>query len=179
MPTPRKPTQQKINEGDAHRSGRQALQRKLDAEPHAEHGLPPAPEYLPERARDAYEFWRAELELMQLDHTPDRVALEGAAVAYCRATEAELTVSREGAIVDEPVIYRGKPLSGVTRKKKHPAVTISNAAWSLMKIFCCEFGFTPLSRSRLTVEPRRQDAGDQLDELLRGPRLSATERGRQ
>ena len=171
----RKTTTQKVLEGDKSKIGKHVLQRKLDAEPRAQSGLPPAPEYLPERARDAYEFWRAELELTQLDHTPDRVALEGAAMAYCRATEAELSVSREGAIVGEPVIYRGKPLSGVTRKKKHPAVTISNAAWSLMKIFCCEFGFTPLSRSRLTVEPR-QDAGDQLDELLRGPRLTEDER---
>jgi P27 family predicted phage terminase small subunit len=177
MPTPRKPIQLRINEGDARRRGKHVLQAKLAAEPRAQVGLPPAPKHLPPRARDVYETWRAELRLMQLDHCPDAIALEGAAMAYCRAVEAELIVEREGAIVDDAVFYQGKCLHGVTRVRKHPAVKIAAANWLLMKMFVVQFGLTPLSRTRLTIECR-QDADDDLNELLTGPRLTATERGR-
>jgi P27 family predicted phage terminase small subunit len=160
MPTPRKPTQQKINEGDAHKSGRHALQRKLDAEPHAQHGLPNAPAHLSARARLAWQFWREQLEVMHLDHAADAIALEGACVNYARAVEADLIVTREGIAIDEPVFYQGKRLRGVKRQRKHPAVTIATGAWLLFRAFAREFGFTPLSRTRLTLAERSQDADD-------------------
>lgn len=43
---------------------------------------------------------------------------------YARAVEADLIVTREGAIINEPVFYQGKRVAGVTRQKKHPAMTI-------------------------------------------------------
>jgi P27 family predicted phage terminase small subunit len=176
MPTPRKPTQQKINEGDAHRSGRHALQRKLAAEPRAQHGLPDAPAHLSTRARQAWQFWREQLQAMHIDHAPDAIALEGACVNYARAVEADLIITREGIVIDEPTFYRGEG-RGVTHKKKHPAVTVANAASGLMKAFVGEFGLTPLARTRFTVG-RRQDADDDLNKILTGPRLSAEGRGR-
>jgi P27 family predicted phage terminase small subunit len=81
--------------------------------------------------------------------------LEGACVSYACAIEAELIVEREGIIIDEPFFYQGKGLSGTSRQKKHPAVTIAKTAWSLMRAFCCEFGLTPLSRTRLTIGGRQ------------------------
>ena len=116
----RTPTQQKINEGDAGKRGKHVLQRKLAAEPPAPEGLPDAPPHLSGRARDAWNFWREQLEMMQLDHAPDAIALEGACVNYARAVEADLILTREGIVIDEPTFYRGERLRGVARRKKHP-----------------------------------------------------------
>jgi phage terminase small subunit len=52
-------------------------------------------------------------------------------------------------------------------------MTVANVAWALMKAFVVEFGLTPLSRTRLTIE-RREDAEDELNELLTGPRLTVS-----
>jgi phage terminase small subunit len=106
MPTPRKPTLRKIIEGDARQRGKGVLQRKLAAEPRAQVGLPDAPPHLSARARQAWQFWREQLEAMQLDHTPDAIALEGACVNYARAVEADLIVTREGILIDEPTFYK-------------------------------------------------------------------------
>jgi len=117
---PRKTTTQKILEGDAGKRGKHVLQRRLAAEPHAQVGLPDAPAHLSARARAAWDFWREQLELMQLDHAPDAIALEGACVNYARAVEADLILTREGIVIDEPTFYRGERLRGVARRKKHP-----------------------------------------------------------
>jgi hypothetical protein len=69
----RKTTTQKILEGDAGKRGKHVLQRKLAAEPQAQVGLPDAPEHLSARAREAWYFWREQLELMQLDYAPDAI----------------------------------------------------------------------------------------------------------
>ena len=100
-------------------------------------------------------FWQAELEVMKIAYRPDSAMLEGACRNYARAVAADLQVDREGAVIDEPVFYKGDVLPNVTRKKKHPAVAVSSAAWSLVKSFCSEFGFSPVSRTRLTVGPAR------------------------
>jgi len=172
------PTAQKVNEGDKSKVGKHVLWQKLESEPRAAHGLPGAPAHLNARARAAWNFWREQLESMNLDHACDAVALEACCMAYARGVEAELTVSREGAIIDEPILYKGVPIPGEFRKKRHPASIVAAANWQLLKIFVVEFGLTPVARTRLTVEPRRQDAGDQLRELLDGPRLTADERRR-
>jgi len=148
MPTPRKPTQQKINEGDAHRLGKHRLQTKLAAEPHAQEGLPPAPEHMPPRAHDCYEFWRAELQAMQMDCAPDAQALEAAAMAYHRATEAEKQVTREGILINDPILHQGKRAPGVTRQKRHPCVGIAARNWLLMKAFLVQFSLTPAASAR-------------------------------
>jgi P27 family predicted phage terminase small subunit len=114
---------------------------------------------------------------MQIDHKPDGQALEVASLAYARVIEAELTIEREGFVINEPVYFQGKRLGRVFRKKKHPAVTVANAAMALLKTFVCEFGLTPVSRTRLTIE-RTHDAADDLNKLLRGPRLTPEERAK-
>ena len=170
----RKTTTQKIIEGDAAQRGKGVLQRRLAAEPRAQHGLPDAPEYLNERARAAWYFWREQLEIMQIDHAPDAPGLAGACAAYARAIESELLIEREGAVIKEPIYYKGTPVLAAYRTRKHPAVTVAHTSWAIMKAFCVEFGLTPLSRTRLSIE-HRQDADNDVNELLRGPRLTADE----
>lgn len=178
MPKPRKTTTTKVIEGDKGKLGKRKLAAKLAAEPRAEDGLPHAPGHLPERARVAWEFWREQLEFMQLDHRPDAIALEAACLNYSRAVDADIKVNREGIILEEPVLYRGEPIPGIVRRKKNPAVTVSATCWMLVKAFVCEFGFTPVSRTRLTVENKTRGAAEDLSKLLTGPRLSKEERDR-
>jgi phage terminase small subunit len=47
-----------------------------------------------------------------------------------------------------------------------------------LKVFILQFGLTPLSRRRLTVDERRQDNDDDLNKLISGPRLTEEERRR-
>jgi hypothetical protein len=47
----RVPTSRQIIEGDKSKVGRHVLAAKLASEPHAQDGLPPAPQYLSARAR--------------------------------------------------------------------------------------------------------------------------------
>lgn len=158
MVRPRIPTSRQLAEGDKSRLGKRVLAAKLTAEPRAQIGLPPAPEYLPEIARAVYGFWCEQLELMQIDHKPDAQVLEAASWAYFRATEAEAMVTREGQVIDEPILYKGTPIKGAFRKKRHPASVIAAAHWKLLKVFATEFGFLPLARTRLTVDNKPQDA---------------------
>lgn len=172
-----KPTQLKIAEGDRRRVGKGTLQRRLEAEPIAQRGLGDAPAHLCALARQMWDFWRLELELMQLDSRPDRMILEGACVAYARAVAADTILHREGLIVRETVLYKGVGLQNVERNKKHPAIAVSNAAWTLVKAFCSELGLSPLSRTRLAIE-RKPDPDADINADFNGPRLTAEERKR-
>jgi len=71
-------------------------------------------------------------------------------MSYARAVEAEAIIEREGAIISEPIYYNGKPVAGVTRLRKHPAVTVAARSWLLLKAFAVEFGLTPAARTRVS-----------------------------
>lgn len=163
-----KPLARQIAEGDPRHRGKQKLERQLALEPNTTRGLPPAPEHLTERARDAWDFWVAELKDMKLDRRPDAMALEGACINYARAVQADLLVQLEGLMVEDSYLDdSGERI--VTRRKYHPAVTVSNAAWRQVRAFCSEFGFSPVSRTRLAIE--KEDAAEMdLMKLLSQPR---------
>jgi P27 family predicted phage terminase small subunit len=151
-----KPTQQQINEGDPGKRGVKKLGEKLAAEPKAERGLPECPDYLGARARAAWAMWKEELEKMRLDCRPDGPMLEGACVNYERAVKADLVIAKSGLVV---------------AGRANPAIAISNAAWRQVRSFCSEFGLSPVSRTRLTIE----EAGNATDDLIK---LLSRPRGR-
>ena len=155
----RNPTANQISEGDPCKIGKHKLIEKLNAEPRASVGLPECPKTLTGRARYAWELWAPELAVMELDRQPDAVVLEGACLAYGRAAAADRVLAREGILI--------RKKNGEVRK--HPAVDISDREWRRVKVFCCEFGFTPASRTRLTVEKRDASAQD-LMAVLSQPR---------
>lgn len=152
-----KTTRQQINEGDPRKRGANKLKAKLDAEPRAERGLPECPEHLGERARAAWVMWKEELEKMRLDCRPDGPMLEGACVNYARAVDADLLIAQSGLCVAEV------SESGARKVKANPAIAISNAAWRQVRSFCSEFGLSPVSRTRLTIE----EAGNATEDLLK------------
>ncbi len=177
-----KPTRQQINEGDPGKRGVNKLREKLAAEPKAARGLRECPEYLGKRARAAWAMWKEELEKMRLDCRPDGPMLEGACVNYERAVEADLVIAKSGLVVKEFSESGVRKLRGrkpqrkprlawkrTARLRANPAIAISNAAWRQVRSFCSEFGLSPVSRTRLTIE-EEGNATDDLIELLSRPR---------
>ena len=163
-----KPTAVQIAEGDPRKKGTGKLRERLEREPDARRGLPDCPRHLKGRARAAWAFWNEELASMNLDCRPDAMMLEGACVNYARAVEADAILADEGLVVTEPVITKQGDVVG-ERHKKHPAVEVSNAAWRQLRAFCSEFGLSPVSRTRLTIE--KPDKNTQsIADLLSRPR---------
>lgn len=164
-----KPTQQQINEGDPAKRGKKKLVDKLKAEPKTVRGLPAAPAHLSAVAKAAWKFWKVELEGMQLDSRPDAQMLEGACVNYARAVEADRLLAISGILVVEPIFDGERKVVGA-KMKSHPAVAISNSSWRNVRAFCSEFGLSPVSRTRLTLE-KAENPTDDLLKLLSQPRV--------
>jgi P27 family predicted phage terminase small subunit len=153
-----KPTARQIAEGDPRKKGKRKLEEKLAAEPTTVRGLPSCPSHLKGRARSAWDSWVEELGVMDLDHRPDAAMLEGACVNYARAVDADLILERDGLTVEESVIDKDSGEKIVLKIKRHPADLISATAWRQVRAFCSEFGFSPVSRTRLAVDKRpKQD----------------------
>jgi P27 family predicted phage terminase small subunit len=94
--------------------------------------------------------------------------LEGLCVAYARAVAADEMLRNDGLEVEEPILNAKREQTGI-KIKTHPAVFISNNAWKQVRAFCSEFGFSPMSRTRLAIE-RQQSADDDMREILSRPR---------
>jgi P27 family predicted phage terminase small subunit len=148
--------------------GKRKLQQRLEAEPKAVHGLPPCPRHLNGLARRAWSFWTEELEFMGLDRRPDAMMLEGACLNYARAVQAEKVIDRVGPVITESIVTDDGQVV-VLRVKAHPAGTIAVKRWTLVKGFCTEFGLSPVSRVRLTIE-KKDDSDVDLMAMLSGPR---------
>lgn len=112
---------------------------------------------------------------MKLDHRPDAMMLEGACVSYARAVHAELEAARLGEVLEIPILSEQvDPETGEFnilgyKQKKNVWVSICERSWMLVARFCCEFGLSPVSRTRLAVE-RPDDADHDLMKLLANPR---------
>ena len=157
-----------IAEGDTRKLGVNKLKELAEREPKAERGLPPCPDHLMGRARDAWHFWSEELAQMKLDHRPDAHALECLCSAYALASTAADDIALHGTIIEEPVVVDGQVVG--MRRRKNPAVEIANAAWRNVRGFCSDFGFSPAARTRIALE--KPDTTEQdLMKLLSEPRL--------
>jgi len=167
-----KSTAIQIVEGDPRRLGKNKLQAKQAAEPKAREGLPECPKYLRRnpRTRAAWNFWAKELQKMDLDRRPDRPMLEGACIAYADAVACFQLVEKQGRVIPR----RARDAAGnwvVVGMVAHPAVRQRNQALLIMRAFCSEFGLSPISRTRLSVEPP-DDEEDDLWKLLSQPRTN-------
>jgi P27 family predicted phage terminase small subunit len=164
-----KPAAQQIAEGDPAKRGVHKLDEKLASEPAATKGLPACPRHLDARARAAWKFWAEELEAMDLDRRPDAMMLEGACVNFARAVEADMLVQLEGLVIVQEIKTDKNGQVVTIKKRKNPAIDISNKAWTLVRSFCSEFGLSPVSRTRLAIGKDR-DVADDFAKLLSKPR---------
>ncbi len=163
----------KLAEGDTRKIGAHKLAAQIAGEPRAVRGLPPCPRHLRGRARAAWNFWREELIAMNLDCRPDAQMLEGACVAYEAAVNSYETIHKQGRLIARRA---ADPKTGqlvVVDVRPHPAVAMGNDAWTLLRSFCSEFGLSPVSRARLSID--RTDTGDDdLMKILMQPRPPKT-----
>ncbi len=162
---PPKSLRQRQQEGDLRKNGAKKLQALIDAEPKTQTGLGGCPDHLTGLAREAWDRWSEQLHIMDLDRRPDAEMLEGACVAYQRAVMADEQIKREGITIKTYKEVEGEMY--LTSCRKHPAITISEAAWRQVAMFCRDFGFSPASRSRLAVQ--KQEKPLDLRALLMAP----------
>ena len=105
--------------------------------------IPKMPDHLSAEAAAEWNRVTGELATLGLLANIDRAALAAYCQAYGRWVEAEAAIRRIGLLA--------KTTSG--NVIQNPLVGIANRAMELMYRFMTEFGMTPSSRSRLSVEP--------------------------
>jgi len=170
-----KPAALQIAEGDPAKRGVHKLDAMLAAEPKVESGLPPASPRLRAAARDAYEFYREELNKADLAKRPDAYALERAAQNPALIWKADEKLAREGEVVKSPILAgRGKNRRVVGyRHVKSKWLMVRAEAEKNFRAFASEFGLTgPASRVRLGVQDSLASAAAERElwEILSQPR---------
>lgn len=160
---------QQIAEGDPRKRGVNKLREQLERLPKAERGFPPCPEHLSDLARKTWEFLAGQIEIMNQDHQPDALMLEGVCVNYARAVKADAAVERDGITFEESTIDEESGERIILNIKANPAAAISDKAWKLVRAFCTEFGLSPSSLTRLKLE-KPDDGTEDLALLLASPR---------
>jgi P27 family predicted phage terminase small subunit len=158
-----------IAEGDPTKRGVHKLDARREAEARATRGLQRCPAHLTGEARKTWLFWSRELEAMELDCRPDGPMLEGACVAYSTYVKMHRKIEEQGELVARKERNPATNQLEVVDVRPHPALRIRDRALGLLRSFCSEFGLSPVSRVRLSVQPR--EAGtDDLMALLTQPR---------
>lgn len=152
-----KPTRLKKLAGNP---GKRKLNRR---EPLPAAGTPGCPAWLTEAAREEWRRVVPELEQLGLLTHLDQQPLACYCQAVADAGDARAQIEAEGTTFTTEKGYVGK----------HPAVTRFAEACARIKQFAAEFGFTPSSRSRITL-PEPPAAPDPLDAMLLG--VAATEK---
>jgi phage terminase small subunit len=130
-----------IAEGDPRKHGVHKLDEMLASQPKSQRGLRECPPYLSKEAKEAWDFWKAQLETMDLDYQAYALSLAAGCMAFQNLRRAH-----------------------------------QSKDWGLMaKFFQCvmkftsEFGLTPVSKARLTLD-KPDDGEAELMAILAGPR---------
>ena len=80
---------------------------------------------------------------------------------YC---EADDLIKAQGLQVEAEVYNQKGEVVG-TKTEVNPMIKVRDNAAKNYKMFCQEFGLTPVSRSKISA-PKQEIKGDELDELL-------------
>ena len=122
----------------------------------------PKPESTPPRCpswlnKDAKAEWRRiskELDVLGLLTRVDLAALAAYCDCFSRFKQASLKLQEEGMVIKAP---SGYPVQS-------PHLSILNKALSDMKSYLVEFGMTPSSRTRISVDKEKKE--DEFSKLL-------------
>ena len=128
--------------------------RKLNTREPQHTGETTPPAHLTGVAKTEWRRLYSELKAMGLITRVDRASLAAYCQAYARWVKYELVLQEKGELY--------KTASGSITTS--PALWIVNKALDQMHKFAVEFGFTPASRSRLTLPSEKQ--ADSFDKLL-------------
>lgn len=149
---PRKPTTLKVLEGNP---GKRPINKD---EPKPIPVAPKCPAHLDPVARKEWRRISANLEPLGLLTQIDMAALAAYCQVYSRWVEAENQIRKHGMLVKSP---NGYPMQS-------PYLNIASKAVEQMKAFLTEFGMTPASRSRISVEETNKKKSSKLSGLLSG-----------
>jgi P27 family predicted phage terminase small subunit len=164
-----KPKALQLAEGDTRKQGKRKQAAKLAAMPVAQQGLPECPERLKGIARDAYVFWKEQLELMNLAEMPDAWTLERMCSHVATAFRADEHIEDEGEVIEEPIISRTTGALLGHRQVKNRWVSIRAEADKIFNKFASDFGLSPVSRTRLTIDKKTEETAT-LASALNAPR---------
>lgn len=101
-----------------------------------------APEILDGRALEEWHSVTAEMELIGIGSRVESTVLACYCLAVQQVEDARAAIKDHGLIVQTE--------RGWT---KNPACSIMNSAMALVRQFATEFGFTPVSRGKVTTKP--------------------------
>ena len=124
-------------------------------EPKPPPSMPRAPSHLSKDAKTEWKRMSKTLYELGLLTDIDRAALAAYCQAYGRWVEAEQNVQKYGTVMISP--DKGWPIQS-------PYLAIANKALEQMHKFLVEFGMSPSSRSRISVD-KKQEHESVLDEL--------------
>ena len=151
---PPKPTDLKLIEGNR---GKRALNA---SEPKPKARVPRVPDHLSQPAKDEWQRITRELGGLGLLTHIDRAALAGYCQAWADWVEAEEQLQKYGRVVRTPsrTVTRRKP-NGETETEQiggsvmqSPYLSIRNRALEFMHKFLIEFGMSPASRTRISLD---------------------------
>lgn len=132
------------------------LVERQQAEPKFIKVAPDCPDWLTGDARDEWNRLAPQLETLGLLTSADLAAF----AAYCQCYSDFKYATEQLQIVD----WIQETESGY--KQQHPLVGIRNSSLEKMKAFLVEFGFTPASRSKVSVKEPEKPEG--ISGLLSG-----------
>jgi P27 family predicted phage terminase small subunit len=132
-----------------------AGRRPVPAEPSFPSGNPDCPSHLCDEAKAEWARVVSEVGEVKLLKRVDR----GALMAYCSVVAVWMMAEAE--IKSRGIMYDANGLL-----KVNPAVRIAQDSRQQMKAFQVEFGFTPVSRSKVASEPEQDK--DPMEEFLGG-----------
>lgn len=143
------PTKLKILRGNP---GKRALPEN-EPEPKKAKKAPGPPKFLDRAAKQEWRRVAPDLYRLGLLTMADMTSLAAYCQAYSRWVQAEAEIMKHGMLVKAP---NGYPMQS-------PLLAVANKAMKQMKEFLVEFGMTPSSRARVTVDKEEKD---ELDDFL-------------
>ena len=130
--------------------------RMNDNEPQPIASIPRAPSHLSKDAKTEWKRMSKTLYNLGLLTEIDRAALAAYCQAYGRWVESEKNVQKYGTVMISP--DKGWPVQS-------PYLSIANKALEQMHKYLVEFGMTPSSRSKISVN-KDGNKGDDFEEFL-------------
>jgi len=117
--------------------------RRLNANEPRPGGIPKCPSHLDAGARREWRRISVELIALGLLTGVDTAALAAYCMAYSRWAAAEKSLQKFGPVIKSP--KSGYPI-------QNPFLGVANVAMDQMRKFATEFGLTPSSRTRLSID---------------------------
>jgi P27 family predicted phage terminase small subunit len=163
-----KPTQLKVISGNP---GKRKLNK---AEPKPTRGIPDCPEYLPPRAKVAFQQLGERLDAMGVITLADGMALELLAMAYeeWRSANDLILDAAELSKFEGDVVHYKDGMTYDTQSdagtiiRAHPASRLASDAFKRIRAMLVEFGLTPSSRARVHAPAGNNDEADPWAELV-------------